>query len=84
MKKLYYYFYYSRPLFLPTTNSVEFHKSKSFEETTSITITISGSTVDEAAWELRIILYLWAWSYDTNDANSRDCPSNGSWTVLMK
>jgi hypothetical protein len=25
-------------------------------------------------------LYLWAWSYDTNDINSRDCPSNGSWT----
>jgi hypothetical protein len=24
-------------------------------------------------------LYLWAWSYDTNDINSRDCPS-GSWT----
>jgi hypothetical protein len=24
-------------------------------------------------------LYLWAWSYDTNDINSRD-PSNGSWT----
>jgi hypothetical protein len=21
-----------------------------------------------------------AWSYDTNDINSRDCPSNGSWT----
>jgi hypothetical protein len=20
------------------------------------------------------------WSYDTNDINSRDCPSNGSWT----
>jgi hypothetical protein len=30
-----------------------------FEETTSITITISGSTVDEAAWELRIILYIY-------------------------
>jgi hypothetical protein len=30
--------------------------------------------------ELRIILYIYAWSYDTNDINSRDCPSNGSWT----
>jgi hypothetical protein len=56
MKKLYYYCF-SFPLFCPTTNSVEFHKSKSFEET--ITITISGSTVDEAAWELRIILYIY-------------------------
>jgi glycosidase len=52
-----------------------------FEETTSITITISGSTVDEAAWGITDhSLYLWAWSYDTNDINSRDCPSNGSWT----
>jgi hypothetical protein len=29
-----------------------------FEETTSITITMGG-TVDEAAWELRIILYIY-------------------------
>jgi hypothetical protein len=34
------------------------HKSNPFEETTSIT-TISGSTVDEAAWGLRIILYIY-------------------------
>ncbi|WP_426093971.1 alpha-amylase family glycosyl hydrolase [Flavobacterium sp. DSR2-3-3] len=53
-----------------------------FEETTSITITISGSSVDEAAWGISDhSLYLWAWSYDTNDANSLDCPANGSWTA---
>ena len=53
-----------------------------FEETTAITITISGSSVDEAAWGISDhSLYLWAWSYDTNDANSLDCPTNGSWTA---
>jgi glycosidase len=52
-----------------------------FEETTLITITINGNTVDEAAWGITDhSLYLWAWSYDINDADSRDCPTNGSWT----
>ena len=52
-----------------------------FEESTSITITINGNTVDEAAWGITDhSLYLWAWSYDISDANSRDCPTNGSWT----
>jgi hypothetical protein len=58
MKKLYYYFIIHGLCFL-TTNSVEFISPNPFEETTSITITISGSTVDEAAWELRIILYIY-------------------------
>lgn len=53
-----------------------------FEETTAITITISGSSVDETAWGISDhSLYLWAWSYDTNDANSLNCPTNGSWTA---
>jgi glycosidase len=52
-----------------------------FEETTSITITINGNTVDEAAWGITDhSLYLWAWSYDINDGDSRDCQTNGSWT----
>lgn len=25
-------------------------------------------------------LYLWTWSYDLNDVNSLDCPTNGTWT----
>jgi hypothetical protein len=30
--------------------------------------------------ELRIILYIYGLGLMTNDINSRDCPSNGSWT----
>ena len=53
-----------------------------FEETTSITITINGSSVNEAAWGVTgNALYMWAWSYDINDANIVDCPTNGVWTV---
>lgn len=52
-----------------------------FEETTSITITINGSSVNEAAWGVTgNALYMWAWSYDINDANIVDCPTNGVWT----
>lgn len=52
-----------------------------FEEGTSITVTINGSSVNEATWGVvGNALYLWAWSYDTNDANSMDCPTNGTWT----
>ena len=53
-----------------------------FEETTSITITIDGSSINEAAWGVSgNALYMWAWSYDINDGNSLDCPTNGTWTV---
>jgi 1,4-alpha-glucan branching enzyme len=53
-----------------------------FEETTSITITINGSSVGESAWGVTgNALYLWAWSYDINDANIVDCPTNGAWTA---
>lgn len=53
-----------------------------FEETTSITITINASSVNEVTWGVvGNALYLWAWSLDTNDANSIDCPTNGTWTV---
>lgn len=52
-----------------------------FEETTSITITINGNSVNEATWGVAgNALYLWAWSFDTNDINSMDCPTNGTWT----
>ena len=53
-----------------------------FEETTSITITINGSSVNEAAWGVTgNALYMWAWSFDINDANIVDCPTNGGWTA---
>ncbi|MFV8367013.1 alpha-amylase family glycosyl hydrolase [Flavobacterium sp. XS1P27] len=52
-----------------------------FEETTSITITIAGSSVNEATWGVTgNALYMWTWSFDINDANSIDCPTNGTWT----
>ncbi len=52
-----------------------------FEENQSITITINGSSINEATWGITgNALYLWAWSYDINDANIVDCPTNGTWT----
>jgi 1,4-alpha-glucan branching enzyme len=54
-----------------------------FEDTTPITITINGNTINQVAWGVNTTraLYLWSWSYDVNDANQMDSPSNGSWTV---
>jgi 1,4-alpha-glucan branching enzyme len=53
-----------------------------FEDTTSITITINGTSINESTWSVTgNALYLWSWSYDVNDANQMDSPSNGSWTV---
>ena len=52
-----------------------------FEETTAITITINGNNVNEATWGVTgNALYMWTWSFDINDANSTDCPTNGTWT----
>ncbi|PQJ81519.1 alpha-amylase family glycosyl hydrolase [Polaribacter glomeratus] len=48
-----------------------------FEETNTITITVSNVTT--ASWGVSDI-YLWAWSYDENDINSIDSPTNGTWT----
>lgn len=51
-----------------------------FEEDDSITITVDGTTLNEATWGVtNNALYIWSWSYDLNDANSMDCPTNGSW-----
>lgn len=53
-----------------------------FEETTSITITFDGNSINEALWGVTgNALYLWAWSFDLNDLNSMDCPTNGTWSV---
>ena len=53
----------------------------SFEENQSITLTLNGSSVNEATWGVTgNALYLWAWSFDINDTNIVDCPSNGTWT----
>ncbi|OAZ03993.1 alpha-amylase family glycosyl hydrolase [Flavobacterium succinicans] len=51
-----------------------------FEETTSITISVNGSSIDEATWGVTgNALYLWAWSFDTNKINIQDSPTNGTW-----
>lgn len=51
-----------------------------FGEDESITITVNGSSVNEATWGVTDnSFYLWGWSYDINDQNSQDCPTNGTW-----
>ena len=51
-----------------------------FNEDDAITITFQGSSINEASWGVTDnALYLWAWSYDLNDANAMDCPTNGTW-----
>ncbi|CAM4075981.1 alpha-amylase family glycosyl hydrolase [Flavobacterium sinopsychrotolerans] len=53
-----------------------------FEETTAITISINGASVNEGVWGVNgNALYIWTWSFDINDANSIDCPTNGIWNA---
>jgi hypothetical protein len=52
-----------------------------FEEDEQITITFDGASINEAQWNVtNNALYLWSWSYDINDTNEQDCPTNGQWT----
>ncbi len=52
-----------------------------FDETNSITITFNGSSINEAAWGVsNNALFLWSWSFDLNNSNLIDCPTNGAWT----
>jgi glycosidase len=54
-----------------------------FDETNSITLTVNGSSINEATWGVtNNSLYLWTWSFDINDspASQIDCPTNGAWT----
>ncbi|WP_269224020.1 alpha-amylase family glycosyl hydrolase [Flavobacterium sp. IMCC34518] len=54
----------------------------SFEETTSITITINGSSINESTWGVNgNALYLWAWAFDLDDTTQKGTPLNGSWTT---
>ena len=46
-----------------------------------VTITVDGSSLDEALWGVNDnAIYLWSWSFDFNFANSQDSPTNGTWT----
>lgn len=49
----------------------------SFNENDQINITVSN--VNPGSWGATDI-YLWAWSFDLNNANSIDSPTNGTWT----
>ncbi|MCZ8198123.1 MAG: alpha-amylase family glycosyl hydrolase [Flavobacterium sp.] len=85
MKKIICYFLFA--LFTMSTwaqqQSITYSISpNTFEETTPITITINGSSVNETTWGvIGNALYMWAWSFDINDVNIIDCPTNGTWTV---
>ena len=51
-----------------------------FEETASVTITISGSSINETTWGVTgNALYMWAWAFDTNDTTQKGTPLNGTW-----
>lgn len=51
-----------------------------FNEDEQITITVSD--VDPTIWNTGQPdnIYLWAWSYDVNDSNEMNSPTNGAWT----
>lgn len=52
-----------------------------FDENQSITISFDGASINEATWGVTDnSLFLWAWSFDLNDSNIQDSPTNGSWT----
>ena len=48
-----------------------------FNENDEITITVNG--INPATWGVTD-LYLWTWSFDSNDTNIMDSPTNGTWT----
>ncbi|WP_264536014.1 alpha-amylase family glycosyl hydrolase [Flavobacterium sp. N1736] len=51
-----------------------------FEETTAITITIAGSSINETTWGITDhSLYLWTWAFDINDTTQKGTPNNGTW-----
>ena len=54
----------------------------SFEETTTITITINGNSINEATWGVAgNALYMWAWAFDLNDTTQKGTPLNGTWNA---
>ena len=51
-----------------------------FQEGDNLTISFNGSSINEATWGVsNNALYLWSWSFDVNDENIQDCPTNGTW-----
>ena len=53
----------------------------SFNASDEITISFDGSSINESTWGITDhALYLWSWSFDLNDENIQDSPTNGDWT----
>jgi hypothetical protein len=53
-----------------------------FDETTPITITINGNSINESAWGVTgNALYMWAWAFELDDTTQKGTPLNGSWTA---
>ena len=51
-----------------------------FEETTSITVTINGSSINEATWGVTgNVLYMWAWAFELDGVTQKTTPINGDW-----
>lgn len=72
----------SAALFAQTQTITYSINPPTFEDTTPITITVNGSSINEGTWSVTgNALYLWSWSYDINDTAQADSPSNGSWTA---
>lgn len=54
----------------------------SFEESTAITITINGNSINESTWGVAgNALYMWAWAFDLNDTTQKGTPLNGTWNA---
>ncbi len=77
-KKLLFFFFLFFTLFLRSqVQNVTFEVSPN-PFTENQTITITASDVNPSLWGVTDI-YLWAWSLDSNGANSMDSPTNGTW-----
>ncbi|MEN2399783.1 alpha-amylase family glycosyl hydrolase [Flavobacterium sp. MC2016-06] len=82
MKKtlLLFFLMYASVTFAQLQNVTYSVSPASFEETTAITITINGNSIDETAFGVaNNTLYLWAWAFDTNDTTQKGTPNNGTW-----
>jgi len=81
MKKIIFLFLLVSSFSFAQTQTVTYSVSPTtFEETDQITITVNGNSINESTWGVvGNALYLWTWSYDINDANQIDCPTNGTW-----
>ncbi len=80
MKKTILFFLLSLSAFAQQQTATYSVSPAAFEENTSITITINGSSINESTWGVTgNVLYLWAWAFDLNGVNQKGSPPNGDW-----